>query len=74
MARFAFCFVAGLSLMCALNSAASAQLIIGHRGASHDAPENTIDRLRDWAAVCDGWMFTVDDSIAPVRWTVIVDY
>ncbi len=28
--------------MCALSSPASAQLIIGHRGASHDAPENTI--------------------------------
>ncbi|HEX3601862.1 MAG TPA: glycerophosphodiester phosphodiesterase [Lacipirellulaceae bacterium] len=28
--------------MAALSSSASAQLIIGHRGASHDAPENTI--------------------------------
>jgi glycerophosphoryl diester phosphodiesterase len=28
--------------MCALGSPASGQLIIGHRGASHDAPENTI--------------------------------
>src|SRR3954468_11333348 len=31
-----------LSLMCALSSSASGQLIVGHRGASHDAPENTI--------------------------------
>ena len=31
-----------LSAMCALGSSASGQLIIGHRGASHDAPENTI--------------------------------
>jgi glycerophosphoryl diester phosphodiesterase len=31
-----------LITMCALSSPASAQLIIGHRGASHDAPENTI--------------------------------
>ncbi len=31
-----------LAAMCALSSLASAQLIIGHRGASHDAPENTI--------------------------------
>src|SRR6266513_34882 len=28
--------------MCAFGSSASGQLIIGHRGASHDAPENTI--------------------------------
>lgn len=28
--------------MCALSSSVSAQLIIGHRGASFDAPENTI--------------------------------
>jgi glycerophosphoryl diester phosphodiesterase len=28
--------------MCAFSSSASAQLIIGHRGASYDAPENTI--------------------------------
>jgi len=39
-----------------------------------DAPENTIDRLRDWAAARDGRTFTVDDSIAPVRWTVTADY
>jgi glycerophosphoryl diester phosphodiesterase len=31
-----------LSAMCALGSTASGQHIIGHRGASHDAPENTI--------------------------------
>ena len=31
-----------LAAMCALSSTASGQLIIGHRGASHDAPENTI--------------------------------
>src|SRR3954468_11636695 len=31
-----------LAAMCALGSPASGQLIIGHRGASHDAPENTI--------------------------------
>src|SRR3954447_3954908 len=31
-----------LAAMCALSSSASGQLIIGHRGASHDAPENTI--------------------------------
>ena len=28
--------------MCALSSPVSGQLIIGHRGASYDAPENTI--------------------------------
>ena len=31
-----------LALMCALGSTASAQLIIAHRGASHDAPENSL--------------------------------
>jgi glycerophosphoryl diester phosphodiesterase len=31
-----------LAAMCALGSPASAQLIIAHRGASYDAPENTI--------------------------------
>src|SRR5215218_10073762 len=31
-----------LAAMCALSSPASGQLIIAHRGASHDAPENTI--------------------------------
>jgi glycerophosphoryl diester phosphodiesterase len=35
-------FAAILAFMCALGSSASGQLIIGHRGASHDAPENTI--------------------------------
>jgi hypothetical protein len=39
-----------------------------------DAPENTIDRLRDWAAAGDGRTFIVDDSITPVRWTVTADY
>ena len=31
-----------LAAMCAFGSSASGQLIIAHRGASHDAPENTI--------------------------------
>jgi glycerophosphoryl diester phosphodiesterase len=31
-----------LAAMCALSSTASGQLFIAHRGASHDAPENTI--------------------------------
>lgn len=35
-------FFAILATMCALSSTSSAQLIIGHRGASHDAPENTL--------------------------------
>ncbi len=30
------------SFMCAVGSSAFGQLIIGHRGASHDAPENTL--------------------------------
>ncbi len=42
MARFAFRFAAVFILMCSVSTSASAQLIIGHRGASHDAPENTI--------------------------------
>src|SRR3954470_24712212 len=42
MSRFAFRLPAVLLIVCALSPAATAQLIIGHRGASHDAPENTI--------------------------------
>src|ERR1700750_495359 len=42
MARFIFRISAVFLLMDALVSTAAAQLIIGHRGASHDAPENTI--------------------------------
>ena len=45
--------------------------------ASYDAssaPNGTMDRLRDWAAGGDGRTFIVDDSIAPVRWTVTADY
>jgi hypothetical protein len=38
------------------------------------APDDTLDRLRGWAAAGDGRTFTVDDSIAPVRWTATVDY
>jgi hypothetical protein len=38
------------------------------------APDNTVERLRSWAAAGDGRTFTVDDSIAPVRWTATVDY
>jgi hypothetical protein len=38
------------------------------------APDDTLDRLRDWEAAGDGRTFTVDDSIAPVRWTATVDY
>jgi hypothetical protein len=38
------------------------------------APDDTVERLRAWAAAGDGRTFTVDDSIAPVRWTATVDY
>ena len=38
------------------------------------APDDTIERLRAWAAAGDGRTFTVDDSIEPVRWTATVDY
>jgi hypothetical protein len=38
------------------------------------APDDTAARLRAWAAAGDGRTFTVDDSIAPVRWTATVDY
>jgi glycerophosphoryl diester phosphodiesterase len=39
-------FSALLALMLALSSSASAQLIIAHRGASHDAPENTLAAVK----------------------------
>ena len=39
-----------------------------------DAPDDTIERLRVWAASGDGRTFTVDESIAPVRWTATSDY
>jgi hypothetical protein len=38
------------------------------------APDATVERLQTWAAAGDGRTFTVDDSIAPVRWTFTVDY
>jgi hypothetical protein len=45
--------------------------------ASYDAaraPRDTIERIEAWAAGGDGRTFTVDDSIAPVRWTATADY
>ena len=45
--------------------------------ASYDAsraPRDTVERLEAWAAGGDGRTFTVDDSIAPVRWTASADY
>ena len=45
--------------------------------ASYDAaraPRDTVKRLEAWAAAGDGRTFTVDDSIAPVRWTATADY
>jgi hypothetical protein len=39
-----------------------------------DAPDDTTGRLEAWASTHDGRTFTVDDSIAPVRWTATVDY
>ena len=42
--------------------------------AAAGAPGDTVERLRAWAAEADGRTFTVDDTIAPVRWTATVDY
>jgi hypothetical protein len=45
--------------------------------ASYDAsraPRDCPQRLEAWAAASDGRTFTVDDSIAPVRWTATADY
>jgi hypothetical protein len=42
--------------------------------AAADAPGDTVERLKAWAAAADGRTFAVDDSIAPVRWTATVDY
>ena len=45
--------------------------------ASYDAacaPRDTVALLEAWASGSDGRTFTVDDSIAPVRWTATADY
>ena len=45
--------------------------------ASYDAaraPVETVERLKAWAAAADGRTFAIDESIAPVRWTVTADY
>jgi hypothetical protein len=42
--------------------------------AAAEAPGDTVERLKAWAAAADGRTFAVDDSIAPVRWTATVDY
>ena len=45
--------------------------------ASYDATrasQETVQQLEVWAAGDDGRTFTVDDSIAPVRWTATADY
>ncbi|MBI5106951.1 MAG: hypothetical protein HZB46_18550 [Solirubrobacterales bacterium] len=45
--------------------------------ASYDAahaPRDTLDLLRAWIDARDGRTLTIDDSIAPVRWTVTADY
>jgi hypothetical protein len=42
--------------------------------AAAGAPDDTVERLRAWAAAADGRTFAVDDTIAPVRWTATVDY
>jgi glycerophosphoryl diester phosphodiesterase len=39
---FRSCVFIVIEVMCAISSSAAAPLIIGHRGASYDAPENTI--------------------------------
>lgn len=41
--------------------------------ASH-APVDAVERIKEWTSGGDGRTFTVDDSIAPVRWTVTADY
>jgi hypothetical protein len=42
--------------------------------AAAGAPGDTVERLQAWAAAADGRTFTVDDTIAPVRWTATVDF
>lgn len=39
-----------------------------------DAPPETRERLEKWAGTGDGRTFTVDASIAPVRWTATADF
>jgi hypothetical protein len=38
------------------------------------APRDSAELLEAWAADSDGRTFTVDHSIAPVRWTATADY
>jgi hypothetical protein len=45
--------------------------------ASYDtaqAPGDTLGQLEAWAKARDGRTLTIDDSIAPVRWTITADY
>ena len=45
--------------------------------ASYDAahaPRDTLDLLRAWVDARNGRTLTIDESIAPVRWTVTADY
>lgn len=45
--------------------------------ASYDAsnaPPETAELLEEWVGAADGRTFTIDESIAPVRWTVTADY
>ncbi len=72
-ARFAFVFLAFQSLLIlGFSMSASAQMVVAHRGASHDAPENTLSAFRlAWDQGADGiegdFYLTADQQIVCIH-------
>jgi len=64
--------LAGLALMVGMTASLPAQLIVAHRGASHDAPENTLAAFRmaweqDADAVEGDFMLTRDGQVVCIH-------